>query len=157
AAFAGNHDLVGGGQGLAAQPRIGVAVVGMAELDVVGDEGVGDGVRDLLANLVGMACGDRFAGENIILERQAALPQSTLDSGQGGGAANVRLSLYCRGGKSSKSVRGGIDHRGRAAKNSRYPGKSRASVQSPHALFVTNGRLASFAAAQDLGMAGGAH
>src|ERR1700704_5754981 len=129
----------------------------MAELDVVGDEGVEDGVRDLVADLVRVTFGNRFAGENIILERQAALPQITLDSGQGGGAANVRLSLYCRGGKSSKSVRGGVDHRGRAAKNSRYRGKSRASLQSPHALFVTNRPLAPFAAAQDLGMAGGAH
>ena len=140
AAFAGNDDLVGGGQRLAAQPRVGMAVVGMAKLHVIGNEGVENGVRDLVADLVRMTFGNRFAGENIVLERQAALPQITLDSGQGGGAANVRLSLFCRGGKSSKSVRGGIDHRGRAAKNSRCVGKSRASIHPRCTLFVTKVR-----------------
>jgi hypothetical protein len=49
----------------------------------------------------------------------AALPSFALDSGQGGNTANVRLSLYFRGGKSSKSVRGGPAHRDRAAKNAK--------------------------------------
>src|SRR5260221_8231977 len=111
-----------------------MAVVGNAELDVVGDEGVEDRVRDLIADLVRMAFGNGFAGKKIVFERQNALPQFALDSGQGSRAANVRLSLYCRGGKSSKSVRGGIDHRGRAAKNSRCRRKSRASGRSPRAL-----------------------
>jgi hypothetical protein len=55
----------------------------------------------------------------------------SLDSGQGGRAAYVRLSLYLRGGKSSKSVRGGAhprENRGqhRAAKNAKWQWKSRA-------------------------------
>jgi hypothetical protein len=40
-----------------------VAVVGVAELDVVGYERVEDGVRDLVADLVRMTFGNRFAGE----------------------------------------------------------------------------------------------
>src|SRR5215468_1620328 len=93
--FAGDDDLVGGGERLAAQPGIGVTVVGVAELDVVADESVKDGVRDLIADLVRMTFGNRLAGENIVLQRQSSppTPQITLDSGQGGNAANVRLSL----------------------------------------------------------------
>ena len=161
AAFAGDHDLVGGDQRLAAQAGVGVAVVGDAELDVIGDERVENGVRDLVADLVRMAFGDRFTGKKIVLERHNALPRFTLNSGQGSRAANVRLSLCFRGGKSSKSVRGGIDHRGRAAKNSKYRRKSRGS-QSGH-LCPTASPLplaASFsglAAAQDFGVAGGTH
>src|SRR3990167_5109142 len=120
ATFAGDYDLVGRGQRLATQARVGMAVVGMAELHVIGDEGVEDGIRDLVTDLVRMTFGNRLACEEIVFERHNALPRFTLDSGQGGRAANVRLSLYLRGGKSSKSVRGGIDHRGRAAKNSNY-------------------------------------
>src|SRR5471030_511984 len=71
----------------------------------------------------------------------------SLDSGQGGRAAYVRLSLCLRGGKSSKSVRGGAGYRRRAAKNSTWRWKSRGS----------KGRSATFTTAQDLGMAGGAH
>ncbi len=41
-AFAGDHDLVGGGEGLAAQARVDEAVVGDSKLDVVREEGVED-------------------------------------------------------------------------------------------------------------------
>ena len=66
AAFAGDDDLVGGAQRLAAEPRVHLAVVGDAELDVVRDEGVEDRVRNLIADLVGMTFGNGLAGEQII-------------------------------------------------------------------------------------------
>ena len=105
AAFAGDDDLVGGGERLAAQPGVGVAVVGDAELDVVGDEGVEDRVRDLVADLVRMTFGNRLARKQVVFERHMPSTDVTgLRAGRGW-AANVRLSLCCRGGKSSKSVR----------------------------------------------------
>ena len=66
AAFARDDDLVGGAQRLAAKPRVDLALVGNAELDVVGDEGVENGVRDLIADLVGMPFRNGFAGEQIV-------------------------------------------------------------------------------------------
>src|SRR5262245_36384903 len=66
AAFAGDDDLVGGAEGLAAEPRVDLALVGDAELDVVLDEGVEDRIRDLVADLVGMAFGNGFAGEQVV-------------------------------------------------------------------------------------------
>ena len=79
AAFAGDHDLVGGAQRFAAEPRVHQAVVGDAELDVVLDEGVENGVGNLVADLVWVAFGDRFAGEKIIRRapRIDTPPQST--------------------------------------------------------------------------------
>ena len=66
AAFAGDDDLVGGAERLAAEPGVHLAVVGDAELDVVLDEGIEDGVRNLVADLVGMTFGNGFAGEEIV-------------------------------------------------------------------------------------------
>ena len=66
AAFAGDDDLVGGAQRLAAEPGVHLAVVGDAELDVVFEEGVEHGVGNLVADLVRMAFGNGFAGEQII-------------------------------------------------------------------------------------------
>ena len=60
AAFAGDHDLVGRAQRLAAEPGIDQAVVGDAELDVLLEEGVEDRVRDLVRDLVRMALGNRL-------------------------------------------------------------------------------------------------
>jgi hypothetical protein len=64
-----------------------MAVVGYAELDVVGNEGIEDGVRYLVADLVGMAFGNRFAGKDVVLERHNALHRCHWTSGQGGRAA----------------------------------------------------------------------
>ena len=44
AAFAGDHDLVGGAERLAAQPGVHLAVVGDAKLDVLLDEGIENGI-----------------------------------------------------------------------------------------------------------------
>ena len=66
AAFARNDDLVGGGQRLAAEPRVHLALVGDAELDVVLNECIEDRIRDLVADLVGMSLGNGFAGKQII-------------------------------------------------------------------------------------------
>ena len=65
AALAGDDDLVGGAERLAAEPRVHLAVVGDAELDVVREEGIENGVRDLVADLVRMTFGNRLAGEEI--------------------------------------------------------------------------------------------
>jgi len=66
AAFARDDDLVGGAQRLAAKPRVDLALVSDAKLDVVGDEGVENGVRDLIADLVGMPFRNGFAGEQTV-------------------------------------------------------------------------------------------
>jgi hypothetical protein len=66
AALAGNHDLVGGGERLAAEPGIDLAVVGDAEFDVVLQKGIEHGIRNLVADLVGMSLGNGFAGKQII-------------------------------------------------------------------------------------------
>ena len=66
AAFAGDDDLVGRAQRLAAEPGIHLAFVGDAELDVVLDEGIEHGVGDLVADLVRMAFRHGLAGEQII-------------------------------------------------------------------------------------------
>ena len=66
AAFAGDDDLVGGGERLAAEPRVHQAVVGDAELDVVLEERIENRIGDLVAHLVGMAFGNGLAGEQII-------------------------------------------------------------------------------------------
>ena len=66
AALAGDDDLVGGAERLAAEPRIHQAVVGDAELDVVLDEGIEDRIRNLVADLVGVTFGNGLAGEEII-------------------------------------------------------------------------------------------
>ena len=60
AAFARDHDLVRGAERLAAEPGIDQAVVGDAELDVPGEEGIEDRVGDLVRNLVRMALGNRL-------------------------------------------------------------------------------------------------
>ena len=55
AAFASDHDLVRGAESFAAQARIDEAVVGNAQLDVVAEKFVEDGIRNLVADLVGVA------------------------------------------------------------------------------------------------------
>ena len=65
AAFAGDHDLVGRAQRLAAETGVDQAVVGDAELDVLLEEGIEDRVGDLIRNLVRMTLGNRLAGEQI--------------------------------------------------------------------------------------------
>ena len=66
AAFAGDDDLVGRAQRLAAKPGIDLALVGDAELEVVFEERIENGVGDLVANLVRMSFRHRFAGKQII-------------------------------------------------------------------------------------------
>ena len=63
AAFAGDDDLVGGGQRFAAEAGVDRAVVGNAKLNVVFEKGVEHRVGDLVADLVRMTFGNRFAGE----------------------------------------------------------------------------------------------
>ena len=60
AALAGDHDLVGRAQRLAAEPCIDEAVVGDAELDVLLDEGIEDRIGDLIRDLVRMTFGNRL-------------------------------------------------------------------------------------------------
>ena len=61
---------------LAAEPRVDLAVVGDAELDVVLEERVEDRVGNLVADLVRMAFGHGLAGEQIIGVRHlSTLPQ----------------------------------------------------------------------------------
>jgi hypothetical protein len=69
AAFAGDHDLVGGRQSFAAETGIDEAVVGDAELDVVRDKRVENGVGNLVADLVRMAFGHRLAGKQVAFSR----------------------------------------------------------------------------------------
>ena len=66
AAFSGNDDLVGGAEGLAAEPRIHQTVVGNPKLDVVLEESVEDRIRDLIADLVGMTFRYGLAGEEVV-------------------------------------------------------------------------------------------
>ena len=67
AAFAGDDDLVGGGERLAAEPRIHLAVVGDAELDVVFEKRIEHRIGNLIADLVRMTFGNRLAGEQKIV------------------------------------------------------------------------------------------
>src|SRR5262249_11457888 len=66
AAFARHHDLVRGAERLAAEPGVDQALVGDAELDVALDEGIEDGVGNLVADLVRMTLGHGFTGEKVI-------------------------------------------------------------------------------------------
>ena len=63
AAFAGNDDLVGRGQRLAAETRIHLAVVGNAELQIVFEERVEHCIGNLIADFIRMSFGNRLAGE----------------------------------------------------------------------------------------------
>jgi hypothetical protein len=63
AALAGNDDLVGGRQRLAAEPRIHLAVVGDAELDVIFEKRVEHRIGNLVADLVRMTFRNRLAGK----------------------------------------------------------------------------------------------
>src|SRR5262249_55861551 len=65
-ALTGDDDLVSGAERLAAKSRIHQAVVGDAELDIVLDERIEDGIRNLVADLVGMTFGDGLAGKEIV-------------------------------------------------------------------------------------------
>ena len=67
AAFAGDDDLVGGRQRLAAEPGVDLAVVFDTELDVVRQKGVENRVGNLVADLVGMAFGNGLTGEQVVL------------------------------------------------------------------------------------------
>jgi hypothetical protein len=64
--FAGDDDLVRGAQRFAAKARIHRAFIGDAELDVVLDESIKNGVGDLIAHLVRVALRNGLAGEQII-------------------------------------------------------------------------------------------
>ena len=94
AAFAGDDDLVGGGKRLAAEPGVDLAVVGDAELDVVLEKGVEDGVGNLVADLVRMTFGNGLAGEqdNWCVTPQKLLPRA-LDDRAGRIAAAVSCSV----------------------------------------------------------------
>ena len=66
AAFAGDHDLVGGAERLAAEPGVDLAVVRDAELDVLFDERIKDRIGNLVGHFVRMTFGNRLAGEQKI-------------------------------------------------------------------------------------------
>jgi len=66
AAFACDDDLVGGAERFAAKPRVDFTIVGDAELDVVLNERIKYGVRNLIADLVWMPFRDGFAREQIV-------------------------------------------------------------------------------------------
>jgi hypothetical protein len=78
--FAGDDDLVRGAQRFAAKARIHRAFIGDAELDVVLDESIKNGVGDLIAHLVRVALRNGLAGEQII----GAAHGETLPSNQFG-------------------------------------------------------------------------
>ena len=69
AAFAGDDDLVGGHEGLAAKARVHGAIVGDAKLGIIGQEGIEDRVGDLIGDLIRMAFRHRFTGKQIRLAR----------------------------------------------------------------------------------------
>jgi hypothetical protein len=77
-ALTGNDNLIGGAQRLAAEAGIYGALVGYAELEIVLDERVENGVRYLVTNLVGMPLRDGFAGEQIIGAAQSEILPSKL-------------------------------------------------------------------------------
>ena len=66
AAFARDHDLVGGSERLAAKSRVHLAVIGNTELDVVFEKRVKHCVRNLIADFVGMTFGNRLARKQKI-------------------------------------------------------------------------------------------
>jgi hypothetical protein len=55
ASLAGDDDLIRRTQGLAAQSRVDFALVGNAELEIVLEENIENGVGDLVADLVRMS------------------------------------------------------------------------------------------------------
>ena len=91
AAFAGDHDLVGGAERLAAQPGVDLAVVGDAELDVLLDEGIENGIGNLVGNLVRMTLGHGFTGE----EEVGARHRGTLLKRAGLGPRRTMLRGFC--------------------------------------------------------------
>ena len=116
AAFAGDHDLVGGAERFAAEPGVDLAVVGDAELDVPLDEGIENGVGNLVGDLVRMALGHGFAGEKVVgagqsgilLQGRALRPRranggcgfcSVLERGQDVGSRGQTLSVAIPAGR----------------------------------------------------------
>src|SRR5262249_306846 len=91
ATLAGDYDLVGGAQGLAAEAGIDGALVGYAELEIVLDKRVENGIGYLIANLIRMALPPRFAGEKIIVAAQSEVLPS-----KGMGRAGLRAG-FCTG------------------------------------------------------------
>ena len=69
--LAADDDPVGGGEGLAGDPRLGV----------LGQEGVEHGVRDAVADLVGMPLGDGFRGEEIVARDRSSEIRPSLPDG----------------------------------------------------------------------------
>ena len=66
AAFAGDDDLVRRAERLAAEAGIDEAVVGNAEFDVLGNEGIEDRIRNLVGEFVRVAFGYGFGGKEKI-------------------------------------------------------------------------------------------
>src|SRR6185312_2474231 len=69
AAFACDHDLVRGAERFAAEPRVDLAVVGDAELDVFLDKGIENRIGDLVGDFVRMTFGHGFTGKEVICAR----------------------------------------------------------------------------------------
>ena len=73
--LAGHHDHAGGGHGLASaadlsrigRMPVGGDVAGCGQLGLLGQNGVQDGVGNLVADLVGMSLGNGFRGEQVAL------------------------------------------------------------------------------------------
>ena len=85
--LASDDDLVGRAKRLAAKPGVDFAFVGDAELDVVFEERIKNGVGDLVANLVRMSFRHGLAGKQII----CTLHCETLPSSS---RARLRRSLF---------------------------------------------------------------
>ena len=66
AAFAGNHDLVGGAEGLAAEAGVDLALIGDAELDVVLEKSIKHRVGNLIAHLVRVSFRNQLAREQVV-------------------------------------------------------------------------------------------
>jgi hypothetical protein len=66
ATFAGNHDLVGGAQGFAAEAGVDLALVSNAELDVVLEKRIKHRVGNLIADLVRVPFRHRLAREQVV-------------------------------------------------------------------------------------------
>ena len=105
----------------------------MAELDVVGDEGVEDGVRDLVADLVRMAFGNRFAGEEIVLDGQNSPPTGHWTPGRAEEPPTSGLAFIVAVASRPNPSAAAPPIGAAPAKNSRYKRKSRGPGSLPQA------------------------
>jgi hypothetical protein len=81
AAFARHHDLVGGAKGFAAEPGVDLAVVGDAEFHILLEERIENGIGNLVGDLVRMAFGYGFTGEQEVGSGHVQSPEMAAGMG----------------------------------------------------------------------------